>query len=257
MTRSFADEVRARLPAALHLPDAFAAVLDWAEAQGWRDVFRRGDSADFGSHFLSIYPPDQMDAPGASYVIFNFEAGPPIHAPTEPMLARIATVAKIAGDGGRLGFWCDEDGKQWVVVFDHGVPYVLTDDPVAAVQFLGLGYPEPACLEDATLSPEQVTAYRRAPPILLPQAYRDFLTTRFGHPLPRTAADLGITIPAPEAPDALRDWMEAEIPTTPASVVPGSSPDAPFIITKAMQAVLDGPAIAVLQASFDHVEIET
>ncbi len=257
MTLSFADEVRARLPAALHLPDAFAAVFDWAEAQGQRDVFRRGDSADFGSHYLSIYPLDQMEAAGASYVIFNFEAGPPIHAPSEAMLARIATVAKIAGDGGRLGFWCDDDGMQWVVVFNHGIPYVLTADPVVAVQFLGLGYPEPACLEDPTVSPEEEMAYPGAPPLVVPQGYRDFLTARFGRPLPRTAADLGLRIPASGDPDPLRDWIEAETPASDPSTVPGLTAENPFVVSADLAAKLGPEGLAAMRSAYPFVKIET
>ncbi|PWK59937.1 hypothetical protein [Roseicyclus mahoneyensis] len=257
MTPSFADEVRARLPAALHLPDAFAAVFDWAEAQGQRDVFRRGDSADFGSHYLSIYPPGQMEAAGASYVIFNFEAGPPIHAPGEAMLARIATVAKIAGDGGRLGFWCDADGVQQIVVFNHGIPYVLTADPVVAVQFLGLGYPEPACLEDPTISPEEEMAFPGAPPLMLPLGYRDFLTARFGRPLPRTAADLGLRIPAFDDSDPLRDWMEAETQDPDPSTVPGLTADNPFVVSADLAAKLGPEGLAAIRSAYPFVKIET
>lgn len=257
MTRRFADEVRTRLPAALHLPDAFAAAFDWAEAQGQRGVFRRADVADFGSHYLSIYPLDQMEVARASYVIFNFEAGPPIHAPSESMLTRIATVAKISGDGGRLGFWCDEGGKQCVIVFNHGTPYVLTDDPVAALQFLGLGYPEPACLEDPTISPEDEMAYPGAPPLVLPLGYRDFLTARFGRPLPRTAAELGIRIPAFDDPDPLRDWIEAETKDPDPSTVPGLTADNPFVVSADLAAQIGPEGHAAIRSAYPFVKIET
>jgi len=257
MTGRFSNEVRARLPEVLHLPDAFAAVFDWAEEQGQRGVFRNRDSADFGAHYLSIYPPDAIDADGASYVIFNFELGPPIHAPSEAMLARMATVARISGDGGRLGFWCDDDGKQWVVVFDHGWPHVLTDDPMAALQFLAIGYPEPACVQDANLTAEAQAArdYGSAP--LLPVAYRDFLSGTFGCAVPPTAAELGLRIPAPEDPDPLRGWMAAETPAPDRSRVPGLTAGNTIVVTADLAASLGPERLAAIRSTYPFVKIET
>jgi hypothetical protein len=250
---SFADETRAALPEGLHLPDAFADTFDWLEAQGWRGVFTGRDPGDVTSHYLSIYPPEHRDAPGASHVLFRFEAGPPLHAPPPEALARVATLATIAGDGGTLSLWLDEEGTQRIVVFDHGEPHLLTDDPVSALLFLAIGYPEPAAITDPTLSAPEIAAVDGCDPPLLPTAFRAFLTERFGRAIPDTAAALGITIPGPGASDPVRDWLDSTMPEPEVLPMPGDTPDNPFIITRGLREVIGEDAVALLRETFQYV----
>lgn len=253
---SFAEEVAKRLPAGMNLPDAFAAVFDWAEAEGQAGVLTRADPEAFESRYLTIYPLEAMDEPGASYVLFRLD-GPPYPEPIpEGVTARLVTIADAAGDGGKMGFWLDDAGKQWVVNIDHGTPYLLTDDPLAALQFLALGYPEPAALPDASLTAAQAAIEWGGEPPLIPDGYRAFLTDTFGLRIPATAADLGIIIPAPDdTTDPVRAWLSAAMPV-PDGPVFGQSPERPLVITRDMQAYLDADAIRALQDTFDYVILE-
>lgn len=250
---SFADNVRARLPDGMHLPDAFAQTFDWAEAQGFALSHTRPRDDPFQQQSLSIYPADIRDTPGASHVVFAFEAGPPLHAPPPEVAARIVTLAQIAGDGGTLSLWLDPSGAQRIVVFDHGIPFVLTDDPVVALQFLAMGYPEPAALADLSLGPADHAALEGHDRPLPPDAFRRFLTTTFGVTIPERASDLGLTRPADTATDPLRDWLDDLMPAPEAGPMPGSSPDNPFIITRELRDVLGEEGVAQMRSAFDYV----
>ena len=252
---TFAEEVAARLPEGMTLPAPFAAVFDWAEAQGQAGVLGHGDPGAFSSRYLSIYPPEAMDEPGASHVLFRLD-GPPFAEPVpEAVRERLVTIADAAGDGGKLGFWLDDAGQQWVVVIDHGWPYVLTDDPLVALTFLAMGYPEPAALPEAGWTAAEAALRWGADPPLLPDGYRAFLSRRFGVTHPARAADLGIAIPPPDdQTDPARIWLIRVMPQQEGTV--GQTPETPFIITKQMQAHLDDETIALLRQTYDYVVLE-
>ncbi|NNE88773.1 MAG: hypothetical protein HKN27_11910 [Silicimonas sp.] len=200
---TFAQHVREALPAALHLPKAFADVFDWAEAAGQNATFPKGQP------FLSIYPLDQMNEPGASYLIFHPE-GPPLAKPIPSEICeRYATIATAAGDGGKMGFWLDDTGTQQIVIFDHGWPFVLTDDPIKALQFLSIGYPEPAALENASFLLREAVEYQGSEPPIVPTAFQEFITNHFGVDVPLRCSDLGLFIPEFEdMSDPMRQWMD-------------------------------------------------
>ena len=241
---TYANDVRAHLPEGMHLPDAFAQTFDWLEAQGWSGIFTHADQEAFSSRYLSIYPPDERDEYAASIVLFRFEAGPPLHQTPEDVVARITTIAKIAGDGGTLSLWLDDGGTQRFVVFNHGIPFVLTDDPLVALQFLALGYMEPGALEDPTQTPLENA---NGDDILPPHAFRTFLSDTFGVTLPERASDLGIVIPPEGAPDPIRDWMAVNAP------VPGETPEHPYIVTREMRDRMAPGAVAYLRKTIKYV----
>ena len=245
---SFSDSIRAALPDALHLPDAIAQTMDWLEAQGHGGTFTHG-----GDPFLGIYPPDLRDAPGASFVLFHHEAGPPFHEPPAEVTARIASIAKIAGDGGTLALWADPSDAQHVVVFNHGIPYVLTSDPLVALQFLAIGYSEPGALTDAMLTAPQQTTQDMAEPPLPPSAFRTYLETTFQITIPACASDLGITIPPDTAPDPIRDWLDAMIPEPDPATIPGLTAENPYPITADLREALGDEGIAILRESYPFV----
>ena len=251
---SFADDYRAALPGGLHLPDAFAAVFDWAEARGQRGRFTHGDQAQVSNAFLSIYPLDVLEEPGASHVLLRFDTAP-IHDPPTEALERYATFAQAAGDGGTLGFWRDDDGRQRIVVFDHGVPYILTDDPLVALQFLAIGYPKPAALTDAGLTALQAAEAWGAEEPILPDGFRGFLTARFGVTIPARAADLGIAIPQPDdMSDPVRRWLADLMPADDA-VQPGLSADNPLIIDSGTAAIIGPDGIARLRETIPFITV--
>lgn len=202
---SFADDVRAKLPKALHLPEPFAAVFDWAEARNQVAKFNNAS----GRSYLSIYPIDQLNADGASYLIFHAE-GPPLAEPIpQDITARYASIATAAGDGGKMGFWLDDNGMQQVVIFNQGWPHVLTSDPLVALQFLAVGYPEPAAITDANLTAAETAKAEGYDTPLLADDYRAFLRDSFGVILPDTAAELGIVVPDDDdMSDPMRQWID-------------------------------------------------
>ena len=251
---TFADDYRAALPGGLHLPDAFAAVFDWAEAQGQHGRFSHGDPATFSNRFLSIYPQEVQNEPGASHVLFRFDTAP-VHQPPAEVHDRYATVARAAGDGGTMGFWRDDDGRQRIVIFDHGTPYVLTDDPLVALRFLAIGYPEPAALPDAGLTAAQAAAAWGADEPILPDGFRDLLQAEFGVTVPARAADLGIVIPAPDdMSDPMRRWLADLMPADDA-VQRGLSEDSPLIIDAGTAAIIGPDGIARLRETFPFITV--
>lgn len=245
---SFANTIRTALPPALHLPDAIAQTMDWLEAQGHGGTFTHG-----GEPFLGIYPPELRDAPGASFVLFHHEAGPPFHEPPEDVTARIASIAKIAGDGGTLALWVDPTDTQHLVVFSHGIPHVLTSDPLVALQFLAIGYTEPGALTDPSLTADQNAAQDRTEPPLLPTAYRTFVEGTFGVTIPPRASDLGIAIPADTAPDPIRDWLDQMMPEPDPATIPGMTAENPYILTRQLREILGDDGVAILRESYPHV----
>ncbi|WP_224816769.1 hypothetical protein [Hasllibacter sp. MH4015] len=250
---SFAEDMATHLPDGLTLPTAFVRTFDWLEAQGWHDTVPNGDPQDFGNRMLFIYPQAARNLPSASHVVFRFEAGPPLYQPPPEAMARVATIAKIAGDGGTLSLWLDDDGKQWIVVFNHGIPYVLTDDALIALQFLALGYTEPGAITDPGLTPIEHALQDFGDPPVPPLEFRAFLTDTFGVTLPDRASALGITIPADIAPDPIRDWIEAVMPEPEIGAIPGMTPENPYVITSELREILGEEGIAILRESYEYV----
>lgn len=251
---SFADDVAARLPEALTLPDAFRAVFDWAEGRGQRGVFTNRDPADIYAQFLTIYPLDRAFHPASSHVLFNLQDGPPLHGPPPEAMARIASIARISGDGGTLALWRDDSGRQRIVVFNHGTPHLMPDDPVATLQFLAIGYSEPGALCRADQSPsEQALEHGGDVVPNIPVAFRAFLGDAFGVEVPDRASDLGIFIPQADAGNPIRDWLAEVMPKPEAQPIPGQSPQHPFVITRELRETMGDEGIAVLRETFPYV----
>lgn len=253
---SFANHVRDALPKGMTLPDPFAQVFDWCEAQGFTITHDNFDPAKPNTYALSIYPAAQRDEEFASHVVFGFEHGPPLHEPGDAMKDRFVSLCTAAGDGGTLGLWLDDDGKQRIVVFDHGDPYVLTDDSVVALKFLALGYWEPAAVFDFDMTPKDECGDDP----LMPEAFRGFVTDTFGGPLPQTAKDLGLSRPEDDdRSDPARRWIDRDYHAFDDRALPvgnGKTPDTPFVITRAMQTYMDPPTLAILEETFEYVEYE-
>jgi len=255
---SFADDVRGFLPAALTLPDAFAQVFDWAEARGYGGRFPDAEAGDVTAQYLSIYPPDQMNEPGASYVLFRVD-GPPLAEPiADEITTRCATIADAAGDGGKLALWLDDAGQQQFVIFNHGWPYVLTDDPLVALQFLGIGYSEPAALQDPSQTAAEQSETDMAFPPILPKDYCAFLLDQFAVVVPKRASDLGISIPLDDdLSDPARIWLEANTPEERPEDIPGMTAENPFIVPKDMIEIFGGEeGIAQLREIYPFVVVE-
>lgn len=254
---SFAEDVRAFLPPGLTLPDEFVAVFDWAEARGQLGRFTHSKADDITAHYLSIYPLEQMNELGASYVLFGVDT-PPLAAPIpDEISSRCVSIADAAGDGGKLALWLDPADILQFVIFDHGWPYTLTDDPLVALQFLAIGYSEPASLFDPTQTAAEQRKTDYAEPAIMPLDYIAFLEATFGLTVPDRASDLGIVIPLDDdLSDPVRIWLEAHTPEEPPEDIPGMTAQNPLVISKEFADMLDADTLATLQNSVPFVVIE-
>ncbi len=260
---SFSSAFKAHMPANMVLPDAFADTFDWLEAQGWGgQLTYHPDPGSFAQNYLSIYPAKQMDHPNGSFVLFSYEAGPPLAQPPDDVKNRFVKLATIAGDGGILALWLDDDGAQHFVLFNHGIPHVLTQDPVIALQFLAIGYPEPAASNPKLTADEQAKQDGGGPP-LLPMAFRSFLEERFHVTIPDRASDLGIHVPPDEATDQVRDYLDRAMPIdTLADIATGDFnmlglvPEQPFVISAALRDILSEEQLDAIRQSFPYISEE-
>ncbi len=251
---SFANDMRAHLPEALTLPDAFATVFDWAEARGQAGVFTNQDPSDFLSRYLTVYPLAQAFDPSMSHVLFNLQLGPPLHEPPPEVASRVASIARIAGDGGTLALWRDDEDRQRIVVFNHGEPHVLTDDPVVALQFLAIGYVEPGALlyPDLTAAEQAIEHGSDTPPIP-PTEFQAFVKSEFGVEVPERASDLGIVIPEEGGPDPIRDWLDELMPEPEIGEIPGMTAENPYIVTRELREMMGDEGVAVLREFYEFV----
>ncbi|MBB3994048.1 hypothetical protein GGR95_001689 [Sulfitobacter undariae] len=200
--KTFAQNLTSLMPTGITLAPELIEAFDWLEDQGWHRVRDGGQPED---HWLSIYPEDQRNQAGASYVVFGGTTLPftsHCSAPNPDVDNRIAEIATTAGDGGRAAIWLDEHGKQQFIQLGHDNASIITDDPLVFLQYLAMGYPEPGALEGTDITPLQSaleyhgfgSASDFAPNLspILPIAFQGFLQNRFNLDIPATARDLGI-----------------------------------------------------------------
>lgn len=232
----FSQMILERLPKGMELPSELIETFDWLEDQGWRKAFSDSDEAEFENHFLSIYPLDEMDAPGTSFVTFNTTSLTYTQfweTPVPAVDTRIFEIARTSGDGGRAALWLDPDGKQWFVHLGHDELGIISDDATVFLTFLGMGYLEPGGFANTALSPmEHLLEYHgfetveeleeeareddmTSPPVL-PTAFQSFLQERFGVSFPERASDLGIgpfdEYGTENSSDAFVQWLNSVTP---------------------------------------------
>lgn len=204
--RSFAAELAAAAPAALPLPAPILETLDWLEAQGALHPFR-APRPDGPRRWAGLYPPDSGVPEAAQSLTGIFVHDPffydwPGHDPAE-LRARLFLFVRTGGDGSQAGLWLDDDGRAWFVHIGSGSGSdwwgAITDDPLAFLAFLAIGYREPAFHEHHPGPPDAVP----------PAALRAFLRDRFGIATPDRALGL-IATPAGRfdaPPDAFARWL--------------------------------------------------
>jgi hypothetical protein len=129
------------------LPSELAQTFDWMEDQGWLHIRDGGQPED---HWLSIYPDQYLNHPSASSVTFG---GTSLtftghwETPKPALNNRLFEIGETSEDGCRLAIWRDDTGTQQFVHLSHDNAGIITDDPLAVLQFLAMGYPEPGILE--------------------------------------------------------------------------------------------------------------
>ena len=224
--KTFARNLIALMPSGITLPPELIETFDWLEDQGWHQL-RAEDRPE--NHWLSIYPEDQRNHPGASHVTFGGSTLPFTghwSAPDAKIDKRIAEIATTSGDGGRAAIWLDQSGKQQFVHIGHDTLGIITDDPLVFLQFMAMGYPEPGALEGTDLTPLQSALDYNghenlddlAPEDLPvpPVAFQIFLHDRFDLTMPATARDIGIGgftgYGDPNTTDAFARWVTSVTP---------------------------------------------
>ncbi len=232
--RSYSNRLSKRLPDGMHLPSEIVLAFDWLEGQGWLQSFQdRKKPEKFKNQFLSIYPPNEMDLPGTTDVIFNSSHVKYTEfwsTPDPNIDARIFPLARTSADGGRAALWLAPDGRQWFVHLGHDELGIISDHPVTFLIFLAMGYMEPGGFADTTRTPLEVALdyYGKSHVDDLdpesdevePQpsaAFQKFLQDTFDiGPFPKRASDLGIE-PFCEYDDATTNdpfakWLNAVTP---------------------------------------------
>ena len=224
--KTFSQNLMKLAPDWATLPPELVDTFDWLEDQGWLGIRDPGQPED---HWLSIYPAEQRDHFGASFVTFGgttLQYTGHWSAPNAEVDNRIFEIATIAGDGGRAVIWLDEDSKQQFVQLGHDTTGIITDDPRAFLQFLAMGYPEPGSLEQTDITPlqaffdyhgvydmDEIAEDERPVP---PTAFQGFLKDRFDLDMPATAHAIGVADFAyyqdPDTTDPFNRWLTSVTP---------------------------------------------
>ena len=99
--KTFAQNLMKLAPDWATLPPELVDTFDWLEDQGWLGIRDPGQPED---HWLSIYPSEQRDHLGASFVTFggsDLQYTGHWSAPNADVDNRIFEIATTTGDGGR------------------------------------------------------------------------------------------------------------------------------------------------------------
>jgi len=224
--KTFAQNLMKLAPDWATLAPELIETFDWLEDQGWLTIRKDGQPEHYT---LLIYPPELANHFGASHVGFGgttLKYTSHWSTPNTEVDNRIFEIGTTSGDGGRLVLWLDEDGKQQFVQMGHDNAGIISDDPRVVLQFLAMGYPEPAALEQTDITPLQaffdyhgvydLDEIDPAEHPVAPTALQAFLKERFGLDMPATARAIGIADSAPyqdeETADPFNRWLAAMTP---------------------------------------------
>ena len=222
----FAQNLMKLAPDWATLPPELVEAFDWIEDQGWLNIRADGQPED---HTLHIYPPDLQNHLGTSHVAFRgttLKYTAHWSTPKPEVDDRIFEIVTTAGDGGRAAIWLDENGKQQFVQMGHDNIGIITDDPLVFLQYLAMGYPEPASLVQTDITPlhaffdyhgvydlNEIDENERH---VAPTAFQGFLKEHFDLDMPTTAHAIGITdfpeYQDPDTTDPFARWLDAITP---------------------------------------------
>jgi len=208
---SYAGDMKARLPATMSLPAEFEALFDWIEAN---DFFM--PSQRFAGDRLGMLGPAD-DEERVTIILFRIETRAQAQATGDawfrgsvPDIAdRLAVFARSGGDGSHVAFWIDDQGRQEIVhLGSEGRVGVLTPTPLDFLRLLGIGYEEISgdCLDAPDEPPDDQDGDRDTSN----EAYRSWLTGRYGVTIPRTASEVMNDIPhalAKTSHDPFWNWV--------------------------------------------------
>jgi hypothetical protein len=208
---SYADEMKARLPATMSLPAEFAALFEWIEANGFFMTSRR-----FPGERLGML--GQADEPElGTIILFRVETRAQaqetgdlwFRGSVSNIADRLVVFARSGGDGSHVAFWIDDQGQQQIVhLGSEGQVGILTATPLDFLRLLAIGYEEISgdCLEAPDEPPDDQDGER----LVVNEAYRSWLTGRYGVTIPRMASEVMNEIPgalAKTSRDPFWNWV--------------------------------------------------
>ena len=208
---SYAGDMKTRLPATMSLPAEFEALFDWIEANGFFLSSQR-----FPGDRLGVLGPAEEPEQG-TIILFRIETraqaqetGDAWFRGNVPNIAdRLVVFARSGGDGSHVAFWIDDQGHQQIVhLGSDGRVGVLTRAPLDFLRLLGIGYEEISgdCLDAPDEPPDDQDGDRDT----INEAYRSWLTGRYGVTIPRTASEVINDVPdvlAKTSDDPFWNWV--------------------------------------------------
>ena len=210
---SFAEEMSARLPDGMRLPDPLVALFVWIEAQGFLHASERVP----GDHFGTL---QALEEPyRGAVVLFRVETQAQARDYAQAWFgrpefaARLVPFAKTSGDGGYAALWLDEAGHQHIVHLgsEGEALCVLGKDAVDFLRLLAIGYNE-LCV--GLTGPDE--APRDAPEfgtLVANPPFQDWVRTTFDVEIPATAGEIVGRPPdsfASAGGDAFWTWARAQ-----------------------------------------------
>ena len=205
---TYAHEMAGRLPPTLPLPDEFRALFDWMETN---NLFMSSQRFP-GDRLGLLGSEDEVNEDRVTAILFRVATPEQARDYGEAWLGkavpsienRLVPFARTGGDGSHAAFWLDDDGGMQIVhLGSEGLVCLLGRTPLDLLRLLAIGYQEVSgdCLDDPDEPPS--TSGRN-------EAYRTWLTERFGVTIPSKASEVlkaipGVLAEAPE--DPFRRWV--------------------------------------------------
>lgn len=175
-----------RVPAGFDFAEPLRLLLEWIERQGY---VARGHNGDlFGDLDGGARIGTQIGFRGAA----SAEAKAAVedwfgHQEEAPSLWPFA---ETGSDGSTAALWLGIDGVTRIVHLGSGsgsmLTCVLAEDPVDFLRLLAIGYPEICWPQDFAAPPDAMEPGEK----LVNVPYRDWVSSRFGVTIPRTALEI-------------------------------------------------------------------
>lgn len=192
---SYADEMAARLPTGLPLPDEFRALFDWMDENG----FLMPSQRFAGDRLGLLGTEDELQSGAVTAIMFRIEtpeqareSGEAWFQGTVPDIERrIVPFARTGGDGSYCAFWLDEEGRQRIVhLGSEGHVCLVGETPLDFLRFCAIGYGEISGdgLGDPDSPPDGEARAANT-------AYRAWLTERYRVSIPKSAREIVGAIP--------------------------------------------------------------
>lgn len=230
---SFPDIMKAALKPGFHMPDAFAKLYDWIDAQGFTGKYTDGSDVTFGAlapiALLDGREPilDEETGKECAYrrgggtgTLFAPDKNDGLHhwfdvEENDPRLARICCFAKTGGDGSMAAFWLDNEDQQHIVHMGSGsgsfLTCILATDPIDFLRLNAIGYDE-ICWDDE-YDTEPNANWKKSGVFVEPyEPFRIWVRETFSVDIPLTARE--IVKPthelndAPPSGDAFCNWVD-------------------------------------------------